>query len=67
MEEEKTKEQPRQEERRNVPDQGEPHPSQEVGAEGMEKEVMDEEPRQKPEKKEDGNKMQHPTEVGIHV
>ena len=38
-----------------------------VWAEGVEKEAMDEQPRQKTKKKEDGNKVQHPTGVGIHV
>ena len=42
VDEEETKKHPRQEERRNVRGHGEPHPSKEVGAEGVEKEAMDE-------------------------
>ena len=40
VEEEETKEQPRQERRRNVTGQREPHPSREVGPEVVEKEAQ---------------------------
>ena len=66
VEEEGTKENPRQEERRNVPGQGEPEPSREVAVEGVEKEALDEQPSRKTKKKEDRSKVQHPIGVGIH-
>ena len=66
VEEEETKEQPRQEDKRNVPGQGDLEPSREVAVEGVEKEALDEQPRRKMKNKEDCSKVQHPTGVGIH-
>ena len=66
VEEEETKEQPRQEVMRNAPGWGEPEPSREVAVEGVEKEALDEQPCRKTKNKEGRSKVQHPTGVGIH-
>ena len=66
VEEEETKKQPRQEERRNAPGQGEPEPSRAVAVDGVEKGVLDEQPGPKTTKNKDRSKVQHPTGVGNH-